>query len=214
MKHIVYQITNRINGKIYIGAHSTENINDSYMGSGIAIRNAQKKYGIENFTKDILHVFDTREEMYLKEAEIVTVDFINRPDVYNMGTGGKGAPMALIGWTDEQKKLISENTGKAMRTPEMREFMRSSRIGKKDSEESRRKRSETNKTLYHGSAMDRTGTTLTEAHRKRISKPVSVDGVVYESCTVAADILGLSRSGFGYRLNSDKFPEWKFVLNS
>lgn len=43
MKHVIYKITNTLNNKIYIGAHSTEDINDSYMGSGIAIKKAQKK---------------------------------------------------------------------------------------------------------------------------------------------------------------------------
>ena len=47
MKHIIYKITNKINDRIYIGAHSTDDINDSYMGSGKAIKAAQRKYGIE-----------------------------------------------------------------------------------------------------------------------------------------------------------------------
>jgi len=34
MKHIIYQITNKVNNKIYIGLHSTKDINDGYMGSG------------------------------------------------------------------------------------------------------------------------------------------------------------------------------------
>lgn len=211
MKHIIYQISNTVNGKIYIGAHSTENINDSYMGSGIAIRQAIKKYGAENFVKDILHVFDTREEMYEKEREIVSLDFINRPDTYNMGVGGRGAPMALIGWSEEQRKLISLNTGVVMRSPEMRIRLSVAHTGKKQSTETRLKKSQTNKALYHGSAMDRTGTTLTEAHKKRISKPVSINGVVYESGSVAASALGLSRSGFDYRLKSDKYPDWMFI---
>lgn len=209
MKHIIYQISNTVNGKIYIGAHSTENINDSYMGSGIAIRQAIKKYGIESFAKDILHVFDTREEMYEKEREIVSLDFVNRPDTYNMGVGGRGAPMALIGWTEEQRKLISTETSRAMQTPEMREFMRSVRTGKKDSEESRQKRSQTNKALYHGSSMDRTGSTLSVQHKAKISKAVSINGIVYPSGSEAAISLGIARSTLQDRLKSDKYPDWR-----
>ncbi|UQJ95484.1 homing endonuclease [Klebsiella phage CPRSB] len=48
MKHIIYKITNLVNNKIYVGAHSTEDINDSYMGSGIVVKKAQKKYGMNN----------------------------------------------------------------------------------------------------------------------------------------------------------------------
>ena len=49
-KHnVVYQITNLINGKIYIGVHSTDDINDGYMGSGDLI-----KMAIKNMVKTIL----------------------------------------------------------------------------------------------------------------------------------------------------------------
>ena len=88
--YIVYKLTNTVNDKIYIGAHVTKNINDEYMGSGHALSRAKKKHGIENFIKEILHVFDTEQQMWDKEYEIVNEAFCKRKDTYNLRTGGIG----------------------------------------------------------------------------------------------------------------------------
>ena len=91
MKHyLIYQIRNKLNGMIYIGQHQTENVDDGYMGSGLRIRRAIEKYGLENFEKTILFECKSEEEMNTKEAEIVNEDFIARDDVYNIMLGGEG----------------------------------------------------------------------------------------------------------------------------
>lgn len=90
--HIVYKITNKITGKYYIGKHSTQNINDSYMGSGRGIKNAIKKYGRDNFIKEILYDFTTEKEAFDKEAEIVTPEVVANPLTYNQYVGGYGTP--------------------------------------------------------------------------------------------------------------------------
>ena len=89
--HLVYKIVNTVNGKIYIGKHSTKNPYDDYMGSGIAINSAIEKYGIENFSKEILFCFTDEKEAYLKESEIVDENFVKRSDTYNMMCGGEGS---------------------------------------------------------------------------------------------------------------------------
>lgn len=88
MVYIVYQINNKLNGMLYVGVHSTKNINDSYMGSGGYIKRAIKKYGMTNFEKIVLHQFNSKEEALNKEAEIVNEEFIKRKDTYNIALGG------------------------------------------------------------------------------------------------------------------------------
>lgn len=88
--HLIYMITNKINNKIYIGKHSTKNPHDDYMGSGKAINAAINKYGLENFEKTILYCFNSENEAYIKESEIVDETFVKRSDTYNMKCGGKG----------------------------------------------------------------------------------------------------------------------------
>ena len=88
--YLIYKITNNINGKTYIGAHKTNDINDGYMGSGTYLNRAIKKYGVENFNKEILHIFDNPEAMYAKEAEIVNEDYLMNENTYNMKVGGFG----------------------------------------------------------------------------------------------------------------------------
>jgi hypothetical protein len=86
MFYIVYKITNKLNNKYYIGMHKTNNLNDAYMGSGRLIKRAITKYEIENFEKEILHIFDNEQDMKNKEKELVVVS----EETYNLLEGGKG----------------------------------------------------------------------------------------------------------------------------
>ena len=77
MKHfIIYQTTNLTNNKIYIGLHSTDNLDDGYLGSGVFLKQAIKKYGYQNFKKEILYIFDNKKDMIEKEKEIVSAQLM------------------------------------------------------------------------------------------------------------------------------------------
>jgi hypothetical protein len=88
--HIIYRTTNKINNMIYVGAHSTDVLEDNYIGSGHLLALAIKKYGIKSFEKVVLHIFNNPDEMFKKEAELVNKEFLKRPDVYNIVEGGFG----------------------------------------------------------------------------------------------------------------------------
>lgn len=115
MYYTVYRITNLINNKIYVGCHQTKHIDDGYMGSGKLILQAIKKYGKENFKKEILFIFDNKEEMFFKEKELV---FIGEGS-YNLKHGGHGGFTSEISrkgydalrrkYTEEEWKEMKRN---------------------------------------------------------------------------------------------------------
>lgn len=86
--HYLYQITNIANGKIYVGIHSTTNLNDGYSGSGKVIIRAIEKSGEENFIKEIKCFYKNREELAKAENEIVNEEFIKDENTYNLVIGG------------------------------------------------------------------------------------------------------------------------------
>ena len=105
---IVYQTINIINNKIYIGVHKTKDINifDGYIGNGVNInfpstymnpkypfQKAVKKYGTANFKRSILYVYDNEEDAYIKERELVNLNFVQREDTYNLILGGSVRPL-------------------------------------------------------------------------------------------------------------------------
>ena len=136
MIHIVYQIQNKISKRVYVGIHSTENINDGYLGSGVAIMNSVKELGRKNFEKTVLHVCETREEASILEIGIVDKGFVNDPNTYNIALGGEDTVMLGLKHTTKTKRKMSESrTGKNNHMFGVVSPMK----GKKHSEETRRK---------------------------------------------------------------------------
>lgn len=144
----IYLITNKINGKIYIGKHSTNDLNDNYFGSGVLIKKSIQKYGIENFTKDYLAFCDTEEKLnYLERYYIRKYKAnINGYNLTNGGDGGKTSGSFQLGHKDSvetRMKKSQSQTGKSyVRTEEFKEKQRQSHLGKKHSKEQNNKHSE------------------------------------------------------------------------
>ena len=88
MYYIIYETTNLINGMKYRGCHTTENIDDAYLGSGIYFKRALIKYGKHAFHKEILCMCENIKEMIIKEAEFVNEEWVNDIRTYNLQTGG------------------------------------------------------------------------------------------------------------------------------
>ena len=121
MFYTVYKTTNKINGKIYFGAHEVKgkNPNDSYMGSGTHIKKALKKYGKENFEKEILFFLDNEDDMNDKEREVIAEhDGVADPNCYNVKPGGEGGAGVL---SSEARLKISKKRKEYFNNPKNRQ---------------------------------------------------------------------------------------------
>jgi hypothetical protein len=99
--HYIYKTTCNVTGKFYVGMHSTNNLDDGYMGSGKRLRYSIRKYGVENHIKEILEYYQTREELSKREREIVNKELIKEYLCMNLIVGGEGGR----GFTSEEQKL-------------------------------------------------------------------------------------------------------------
>lgn len=166
----IYKITNQINGKIYIGKHSTDNLDDGYMGSGILIRKAEKKYGIENFTKEYLAFCDTEEKLNWFEKFYIK-KYKARQVGYNLTDGGDGS----LGHIDSdearlKKSLSHKGVKRGPRSEETKQKLR-----KPKSEETKRKISEAQKQYCKEHGNQNAGNhyvlgPMTDEHKQKISK--------------------------------------------
>ena len=162
MNYYIYEITNNINGKKYIGKRVTKkDINkDDYMGSGLLLEKAKFKYGIENFSKQILEICNSKEQLSEREIYYISlVDAPKNPMYYNVASGGEAGNTyagKTIDELEEIKRKIQENRKFNGHTEETKAKISEKKIknyckekhplyGKHHSEETKRKLSEKNK---------------------------------------------------------------------
>lgn len=109
MSYIVYRTINQITTEFYIGVHKLSKKNNSYLGSGLRLKLAIKKYGRYAFSRQTLAEFTSAAEAFTHERELLE-NYLNDPKCYNIASGGNG------GWDhinhSSKKAAISAKGGK------------------------------------------------------------------------------------------------------
>jgi group I intron endonuclease len=138
--NFVYLTTNLINGKQYIGDHSTNNLNDSYLGSGkLTLIPAIKKYGKENFKREILEFFETKEEAFLSQKKYIKQFGTLTPEGYNISPAGGSEISGGIVSEETKIKISKAKTGIKF-SEKHKENLRKSHMGLKQKPETVKKR--------------------------------------------------------------------------
>lgn len=83
-----YITTNNVNHKQYVGMHCADTIEDDYLGSGKALKIAIKKYGKDNFSKEILCICDDLETAHINESKYIEQYDTLSPKGYNLNSTG------------------------------------------------------------------------------------------------------------------------------
>lgn len=110
----IYLTTNNINNKKYIGQRKIQgnSTDDTYIGSGVALLEAIRKYGRENFTREILAYGNTEDELnQLEEYYIALHNATERNDYYNIHAGGKSGNK-FAGWSEERLNEFRQRMSK------------------------------------------------------------------------------------------------------
>jgi group I intron endonuclease len=121
----VYIITNKINGKKYIGSSRKPQIDENYYGSGKVVKDALKKYGKENFTRDILWQGEG-DARGIETCYLIAVNASKNPMYYNMTNDARGNNLHQ----ESTKRTVSEKLKGRKLLPEQIEKIRLAKTGK------------------------------------------------------------------------------------
>ena len=177
--YVVYETTNLINGKYYIGVHKKNG--SDYLGSGKILRFAINKYGKENFIRETLKSFDIERDAYDFEKEIVDGNLINNKNCYNIVEGG-GCPPVHCELGKEHHNFGKKHTKESKKKMSKSKLGKykgedSPRYGKHHSEEAKKKMSEVKLGKYKGEDSPRYGKKHTEETKKKISDSKKGKGI-------------------------------------
>ena len=184
--HYIYKTTNLVNGKYYIGMHSTDNLNDGYIGSGKRLWYSINKYGKENFKCEILEFLPDRVTLKEREKELVNEDVLKDKMCLNIKIGGEGGNLGINGehlggdkfkaahlyWETPEnkerlKKRVSENSKRLWKEGKFHNF-NYDWTGKKHKEETKIKIGVANSINQKGERNSQYGKPRSEETKKKI----------------------------------------------
>lgn len=202
MANYVYKITNKINGKYYIGKRSHPNPEkDLYMGSGKQIVAAISKYGKESFNKDILQIFESNEEAAAYEKSLVTKEEIRKGMMYNMHEGGHGG-FAHLNTSDTAHRERASKGGKTSWQRHLKDC-ETGRFKKGDARTKEASAKANAKRMQYG---------LTEEHKRKLSEARRAKNEIYKNkCWIKNE---LNERKFINKQDKNKYPDWIFCNKS
>jgi len=161
--YVVYETCCIVNQMTYIGCHATDNLDDGYIGSGKHLKRAIKKYGKENFKRNIIQIFNDPVKMFSLESSLVTEEYVKDPNTYNLVVGGFGG-FKVQDINEWKLKLKESSSKRANKTPA---------LGLQHTDETKKKISESNKgrpAWNKGLPGTWVGKVHTQASKDKISK--------------------------------------------
>lgn len=101
----IYLTKNLVNGRLYVGKHKSEKYDSQYFGSGKILLQAIDKYGIQNFTNEIIYEAKTEEDLNQKEIQYIS-EYRRKYGklMYNIAFGGDGGDIFTN--KSEKEKMI------------------------------------------------------------------------------------------------------------
>ena len=173
MSWYIYRITNLINGKTYIGQHKYIKLGDEYMGSGKLLLKAYKKYGIENFKKEIL-VFNISKKEHIDLLEKTFIaserEKVGAENCYNITDGGEGGSFKGRTFSEETRKKMSESHKGIPLSEKQRRKLSESLKGRSSPMKGRFHTEETRKKMSDNGKGKNKGRTFSEETRKKMSE--------------------------------------------
>lgn len=237
----IYKITNKLNGKSYIG-QSVDVLarikTHKRKSRKLVINKAIQKYGVSTFTFEVIIYCEVSSLDEYEKALIVHYNTIS-PYGYNIETGGKDRHMAdstKEKLSDRMKgRYIGENNpfyGK-FHNEETKKIISDANVGKVISEEHRKivansASARTGELSYwYGKEPPFKGKSHSEKSRKKIgeskrgalnhcSVPVVIAGVMYSCQAEAASIIGVAPNTIRYRIrsSSSKYSDYSYAENT
>jgi group I intron endonuclease len=222
---VIYKITNIINNKIYIG--QDKNNKPYYLGSGDLIKLSIKKYGKENFKKEILQICESQDELnYYERYYISLYDSTNKIIGYNISFGGTNGTMFNRQHSEETKNKISLSHLGKEKSDEHKENFLKSLTGKKISDETKQKMSNSN--LYKGKkkgnlseetklkiSKSKTGKKMSDEVKKKMSETrVGVNNGFYGKKHSETFMKKKRKSIIQLTLNNELIKEWESITDA